>query len=142
MREIRFRAWDKQKNKMRDVWDVSMQHAVDGSFTISCPGKAYQDFESGEYDCDIDVLGSHAFELMQFIGLKDKNEKKIYEGDILKFVYGQLSEVIFYGARFVLDDKKRPTVFDYITSPNLYEIIGNIYENPELLTAPRASREP
>lgn len=70
-------------------------------------------------------------ELMQFTGLKDKNGVEIYEGDLVKWLgWKGYSEVIYKDAHFLL-------------SPNLtlseqfsqeYEVSGNVWENPELLT--------
>ena len=79
---------------------------------------------------------------MQFTGLKDKNQKEIYEGDIIKGVgvtsYNKsvIRRVAFddASARFGLSDVNRNITFEplkWISFP--LEIIGNIYENPELL---------
>jgi len=69
------------------------------------------------------------WKLMQFTGLKDKNGKEIYEGDIVS-AFGRTSAVKFHDGYFDCG-------IDYIESQSLnvdsYEIIGNIYENPELL---------
>jgi uncharacterized phage protein (TIGR01671 family) len=80
------------------------------------------------------------FILMQFTGLKDKNGKEIYEGDILRTItYDKTYEVSFYIGSFVLIDKdpgfttiKKSPIGCYQTDIIL-EVIGNIYENPELL---------
>lgn len=73
--------------------------------------------------------------LMQFTGLKDKNGKKIFEGDIVAFNEGQAPAVVewqvFSGA-WKLKSK------DYVClcamrCMDLCEVIGNIYDNPELL---------
>lgn len=63
--------------------------------------------------------------LMQFTGLLDKNGKEIYEGDILR----GLGKVYFHQGKFCVEYGEE---WGWI-SKNA-EIIGNIYENPELLT--------
>ncbi len=76
----------------------------------------------------------YAIVLMQYTGLKDKNGKEIYEGDILKDEEG--AWVVFYDAKdasFALRpiEDKNDTLF--YTLEGDFEIIGNIYENGELL---------
>jgi len=115
MREIKFRAWDTKEKEMIDLE----------------PNMSYGDYRN--------------FELMQYTGLKDKKGKEIYEGDILRYNY--------FGR-----DKRKKVNYEYTTvkwdttytgfSPfseiwgyglarfdDFYEweVIGNIYENPELL---------
>ena len=65
----------------------------------------------------------------QFTGLKDKNGKEIYEGDVLQTVMGIVGETTFYEGHFMLDVGKGVRM--YVSDE--YEIIGNIYESPELL---------
>ncbi len=74
-------------------------------------------------------------ELMQFIGLNDKNSNQIYEGDILKFtdILNQQSFigcVSFQDASFVI---KSEFVTHYRWQDYTTEIIGNVHQNPELL---------
>jgi hypothetical protein len=72
----------------------------------------------------------------QFTGLKDKYDKEIYDGDIVKHA-GWLCKVIYgvEGAAFSLVTKDNETDLSLISSftGNYIEIIGNVFENPELL---------
>lgn len=128
-REIKFRAWDKIGKRM--LPDSEISRDTDGGWFI--------------WDED-DNSQDDNFELMQYTGLKDKNGKEIYEGDIIYKddkqtwtveyalfgepmfgVFNQLNscrdiEVDEFGAYFI-------AVEDIIR----IEVIGNIYENPELL---------
>ena len=67
--------------------------------------------------------------LMQYFGLKDKNGKEIYDGDILKYHNGRFSEPIEFPKDYIWI--KVRTEDSRVTSS--VEVIGNIYENPELL---------
>ena len=115
MREIKFRAWDKF---MKFMWgtDVCYQGHLATFF------KEYQDAVDGENEPI----------LMQYTGLKDKNGKEIYEGDIVKKEWIEFT-----------NKEHREQIVDvqWITNgygaifhePEKLEVIGNIYENPGLL---------
>lgn len=108
MRDIKFRAWDKKFKKMVGL-------------------KGVQDFFSIRSD---GLPSNDNYELMQYTGLKDKNGKEIYEGDIVKDKYG-LKIVYFSKGAFYLQDHD---VLYWLHDYNFYiEVIGTIYENPELL---------
>ena len=115
MREIKFRAWNKEKKFM---------HIPNIDTFISLSGSQVQ-----SANCSInnrkDII------LMQFTGLKDKNGKEIYEGDIVQDE-DLLCKVEFRNGCFVPIDYKTNRCFDDWDDCD-FEIIGNIYENPELL---------
>jgi len=128
-REIKFRAWD----KIRKIWIHIM---------------SIQWF-SGKEGCVADGTHSYPFsdiELIQFTGLKDKNDKEIYEGDIVRTpdIADNLWEIYWHINGFCLGRKRKDkSVLDWPTDENGYvcygrswvdiEVLGNIYENPELL---------
>lgn len=128
MREIKFRAWNKNTKRMLNGVS-SLEWDYIGSIMIGVK-------ESQVLRKKFNPIG--AIELMQYTGLKDKNGKEIYEGDILRgltvgnfwvqwkdksacFGIGDLSENI--PLKYYLEDIL-----------NEVEVIGNIYENPELLS--------
>ena len=84
--------------------------------------------------------------LMQFTGLQDKNRRDIYEGDIVRYRddYGtECTEPVVYSNEMALFYLKGPVApgepvghwmfFHEIPEDYLYEVVGNIYENPELI---------
>lgn len=109
MRETKYRLWDKLANKMV---------TAPSYWSITLDGKVFY----GNADMSETVV------LMQDTGLKDKNGEKIHEGDILgngKVVWSELS------CAFFVEGKDSKNTVNYTSKE--FEIIGNIYENPELL---------
>lgn len=115
-RQIKFRAWDKSCNKMRG------KNGLKDCFSLRSDGVSHDDYI-----------------LMQFTNHFDKNGKPIYEGDVLSNSTGKIDKVIFYENGFFGKSKSNmgknhywynPLCADYIKNK---EVIGNIYENPELL---------
>lgn len=113
MREIKFRFWHKEKKVM-------------GSW------------EDAKKNCNrLSILEIDDFITMQFTGLKDKNGKEIYEGDILQGSetspkYDVLMDSGRWSARYKIY-KGNGGVIQLYDREKMFEIIGNIYENKELL---------
>ena len=126
MREIKFRAWD-TKNKVMFT-TVGIFECGDGEVTTYW-GSYYL------MDCDKEDL-----EIMQYTGLKDKNGKEIYEGDVINCLdtdtkFGKRykkMKVDFYNGEFGIGDNWGHLGLKHLTE---IEIIGNIYENQELLSS-------
>ena len=70
----------------------------------------------------------------QYIELKDKNRKEIYEGDIIKFKIKGYGVIIYCGATYSIDIGNDITDLEFYHHQNVVEVVGNIYENPELLS--------
>ena len=124
MREIKFRAWHKEKKIIGKVLGIDILHKeiYFSNENINC--YEYTEFKD--------------IELMQYTGLKDMREKEIYEGDIVKLRANHGIGVVKYydewGAFVIEYIKPRPLA---VLGMNYYkediEVLGNIYKNPELL---------
>ena len=74
----------------------------------------------------------------QYTGLTDKNGVRIFEGDIVRTKYGRICKVVWFAPQLCWDlyplesKSKAPDTYDLFKSENL-EVIGNIYDNPEIL---------
>jgi len=147
-REIKFRVWDKKLGTWAD-WD---------DFAISCVCPRH-DYEGGQYfvssppngalDCYYPEEDDEYVE-QQFTGLVDKNGKDIYEGDIVLLREGSVQDGNFSDTKHkceILVKRLPNSAWFFHARPlprddgdrqfslfgNQYEIVGNIFENPELL---------
>jgi hypothetical protein len=71
------------------------------------------------------------YPIMQFTGLHDKNGKEIYFDDFVKAPSDNIFQVIWYDEEMRIALKHKDTIYNF--NVGLYEVIGNIYENPELI---------
>jgi uncharacterized phage protein (TIGR01671 family) len=141
-REIKFRAWCKTHSMMVEVGACFFETgSVKGIF-----GKGSEIF-----------MAKPNVILVQFTGLKDRKEKEIYEGDIVQSYYDKVDKIPTKPTDFPMGKRGRPfaveieafgdsvtikgriknecsSLISYLVSlPTNCEVIGNIYENPELL---------
>lgn len=125
MREIKFRAYIKDLTGLNEhhfnrpqigrMFEVETIDFANECIVCRTPSETYLDFAQ--------------IELLQYTGLKDKNGKKIYEGDIMKTFNG--NGVVQYDAPGFKTSNEYQEVFS--TCHESWEVIGNLWENPELL---------
>ena len=119
MREIKFR-----------VWSVLATRMINWGNIFHLP--AWEIF-SGTPE-------QRPFNVMQYTGCKDKNGVEIYEGDILSFksahsdyAYKTIGEVVWYCGEAAFLVECDGEIFKHFDEIREIEVLGNIYENPEIL---------
>lgn len=150
MREIKFRAWYEKEKEMQNVRDIYFNKETGEIESFITRGK------KSTYATDV-----HTHKLMQYTGLKDKNGVEIYEGDCFKKVFKmieiptgrtfeqtEVGVVKFDDGHFTchIDGWGHVALKDVLGCQNENNdywknglIIGNIYENPELLETKKSS---
>jgi uncharacterized phage protein (TIGR01671 family) len=127
MREIKFRAWDMIVKTMYPILDL--EEIYNGAKFIKNPYKLYDDMFN-------DIV------IMQYTGLKDKNGQEIYEGDITIDKFNDMGIIKWEEswACFYCEPLKNKNEIQTLATINIqheeyynWEVIGNIYENSELL---------
>ena len=131
-REIKFRAWDKVRKRWfpkKEPFEIYLN----GKYLGLDPWREnYRDW-------------NNKYVLCQYTGLKDKNGKEIFEGDIIKdryhrgeVLFGEHDDADLYGTYqgWYINNKMYPGEIERrgILNMDSPEIIGNVYENPELST--------
>lgn len=138
MREIKFRAWNKDQKIMCYDDEDRTEDYMDGILSTRI-GLINSWLSTPEYEFDYRSL----YEVMQYTGLKDKNGKEIYEGDLITITDPFIDQEAIGVAKIVFS-------YDYVggwvaeanyhhlnigTRTHMIRVVGNIYENPELLEA-------
>lgn len=125
MRQLKFRVWDNLKKEWvsnKNIW--RMKTDPNGIGEIEPNAFYWKQHPQG-------------LTIQQFTGLLDKNKKEIYEGDLIKTGYGEykdsIGKIIFEYCSFMIESKYGAIFSDTYYSCIYGEIIGNIFENPELL---------
>lgn len=118
MRDIKFRAWLPKANTM--VYEI----------------------EKDDDLADIIADKGNKYILMQYTGLEDKNGVEIYEGDILEYTFTDYKGKKLWKEKYILKENISGWEMRNITKPRRhrslslvknYEVVGNIYDNPDLL---------
>jgi uncharacterized phage protein (TIGR01671 family) len=134
-REIKFRAWLRKYEKMVDVKRINFDVKNVECYLVS------------KNECNLSEFVFNEVELMQYTGIKDKNGKQIYEGDIVSEEhpesnhepFDQIPDSIRGVVKFERGKFIVPAKVNYgVEKRNLHAVkgvavVGNIYENPELL---------
>jgi uncharacterized phage protein (TIGR01671 family) len=129
-REIKFRVWDNSKKSWITEWNDFVP-----LWRLESLKERKIHVLSGNGECA-------GYTIQQFTGLKDKNSKEIYEGDIVTFKQPEFKQIqqkekIFIETVIFNKDNVSFELTDispfHISYMDMYEIIGNIFENSELL---------
>ena len=124
-RVIKFRAWDENLKMM------------DNDFFIYADGNLFER-ASKSYDTpNTEIEQAYSLKLMQFTGINDINGVEVFEGDLVECNRSRIAQVKFLHGRFSVTIKSVYANRDMETLPissfETLRVIGNIYQNPELL---------
>lgn len=124
-REIKFRG----KRIDNDEWVYGYLH-----FGFNCTDE-YVPFISWKDSSYLEDIGEEEINIKtvgQYTGLHDKNGKEIYEGDIVKYE-NMTGKIMFFNGSFIMSDFEETEEWELGVINAETEVIGNIYDNPELL---------
>jgi uncharacterized phage protein (TIGR01671 family) len=127
MREIKFRAWDKTRKQWIENTGNPYVFPFNGKVAMTCAGNKTGHISETDY--------SEYYELSQFTGLHDKNGKEIYEEDIVKTIYGNRRVVYSQDIACyeIVSAGTARSLYGNIREPLGVEVIGNIFETPNLI---------
>jgi uncharacterized phage protein (TIGR01671 family) len=145
MRGIKFRAWDKgNKEMIYQSENTTKQNGImEAQFTFDEMGAWIFTRNYGEQACN-EVKN---FELMQYTGLKDKNGKEIYEGDIVNWNDKYIGAIEWNTRMSGYYFMRNGSGFQFHEQQQInpkhggllhVEVIGNVFENPELIEKAQA----
>ena len=129
-REIKFRVWDHNTDTMMipDNFEFCDGEICWIDAGLEAGPKSGNDGDPGQ------------FEIMQYVGLHDKNGREIYEGDIVRTGEDNIGDpdqmigqVIMREGSWLIENEKKQEAVDLFSEITSREVIGNIFENPELL---------
>lgn len=133
MREIKFRAWNKLKKIMVYEDEDNSSNYLDG--WCASDVQVLNQTLNSEYIKEL-------YEFMQYTGLKDKNGKEIYEGDIVEKIFTDYNDKEMLREKYIIKQNitgwelrniKKPKQHRTFQILSKCEVIGNIYDNPGLL---------
>lgn len=123
--KIKFRVWDKQDKVMiRSPYDSTFNVAI----VLPDLVEMYRKGEHEKSFIQRDSGKDKRFNCMLYTGIDDKNEREIYEGDIIKTRF-KTGYVVYNSGRFLVNDFR--TLLNHCIAFDI-EILGNIYENEDL----------
>ena len=112
MRYIKFRVWNGIEEVLSDVFELS-------DLITANLNNTFPSYDPSEYI------------IMQYTGLEDKNGVEIYEGDVVDWLGDKFKIIIYCATAWCVTETSQQSLYEIDDTE--IEIIGNIYENPELL---------